>query len=162
MKVTRGVFWGSVMLAVGLPTVGAFLQGMWPAAVVLLVIGILWLSATRLQWAGNLVFALAVGGLAFSAWVGVNMGWLLPGMVAAIAAWDLAAFVARLASVARIENERELVRDHLQRLGIVSIVGLALAAAASLIRVHLSFGIALLLALFVVLGLGYVLRGISE
>lgn len=162
MRLTRRVFWGAVALAVGAPTVGALLRGVTTLPLGALVLGALWIVlAERTRLAGA-VFALCVGGIALGIWLEVGIGWLLVGMTAALAAWDLEAFNARLASIARVENERELAREHLRQLGLVCGIGLSMALAASRLRVQLSFGAALFLALTAVLGLGYVLRSLGE
>lgn len=162
MTVVQRTFWGAVIVAVGLPAIGALVQGLWSLVVGFMAIGLLWLVIPRRRWTGDGFFVLCVAGIALAVWIGVAMGWLIGGMVAALAAWDLDAFGARLASVRRVENESALVDEHLRRLAVVSAVGFLLAAAALFVRVRLSFGVALLLALVAVLGLGHVLRGIGE
>jgi len=162
MRLTRRIFWGAVALAVGAPAVGALLRGVTALPLGLLALGALWsVVAERTRLAGA-AFALCVGGIALGIWLGVGIGWLLVGMTAALAAWDLEAFNAWLVSIARVENERELVREHLRQLALVCGIGLSVALAASRLRVQLSFGVALFLALTAVLGLGYVLRGLGE
>ena len=52
------------------------------------------------------------------------------------------------------DKARELETRHLQRLSIVSGLGLLLAAAPLLVTVRLGFGVALLLGALAVLGLG--------
>jgi len=162
MRLTRRIFWGAVALAVGAPAVGALLRGVTALPLGLLAVGALWsVVAERTRLAGA-AFALCVGGIALGIWLEVGIGWLLVGMTAALAAWDLEAFNAWLVSIARVENERELVREHLRQLALVCGIGLSVALAASRLRVQLSFGVALFLALTAVLGLGYVLRGLGE
>ena len=112
MRLTRRIFWGAVALAVGAPAVGALLRGVTALPLGLLALGALWsVVAERTRLAGA-AFALCVGGIALGIWLGVGIGWLLVGMTAALAAWDLEAFNAWLVSIARVENERELVREH--------------------------------------------------
>ena len=162
MKLIQRLFLRTVALAMSAPAIGALLQGAWPAGLGLSAIAALWLNARRWRWLNGLSFALYIAGSAIMVGLGVGMGWLLVGVTAALAAWDLEAFGARLASVERVENEHALMRTHLQRLGLVCAGGLLLGAGASLIRLQLRFGGALLLALLAVLGLGYVLRSIGE
>ncbi|MDX9954496.1 MAG: hypothetical protein RBT75_10390 [Anaerolineae bacterium] len=162
MKIIRQIFWGMVVLAVGAPAIGASSQGAWVLALGFGVLGFFWVGFSQRHRFMGLIFALCIAGIAMAAGLDVGMGWLLVGITAALAAWDLEAFGARMAGVARIEHEHALVRDHLRRLGMVCSAGLLLATLASFVRIQLSFGVALVLASIAVLGLGYVLRGIGE
>ncbi|MBN1922221.1 MAG: hypothetical protein JW892_13320 [Anaerolineae bacterium] len=162
MKITRQIFGGAAVLAVGAPAIGAALQGVWILALGFGVLGLFWIGFSLRYRLMGLAFALCIAGIAFAAVLDVGIGWLLVGIMAALAAWDLEAFGARMAGVARIEHEHALVRDHLRQLGLVCGAGLLLATLASLVRIRLSFGVALVLASIAVLGLGYVLRGIGE
>jgi len=162
MKIIRQIFLGIVVLAVGAPALGVALRGVWMLTVAFGVLGFLWIGFSQRHRLMGLAFALCVAGIAMAAGLEVGIGWLLVGITAALAAWDLEAFSARMAGVARIENEPALVRDHLRHLGIVCAAGLFLATVASLVRIRLSFGVALVLSAIAVLGLGYVLRGIGE
>jgi hypothetical protein len=94
---------------------------------------------------------------------------MLSGVVAALAVWDLHDFLQRLRSVdwvdAQAERRRELEQSHLQRLLLVSSLGLFLTVIALGFRVRLGFGAALLLGLLTVVGLSRaitVLRSASD
>lgn len=162
MKELRRFFWVAVALATGGPGLGAALQGLWSITLVMLVAGALWLGARQRRWLAGWSSALCIAGLVVAAWLDVGMGWLLPGMVGALAAWDLDAFGSRLADRAHIGNERRLIGAHLRRLGAVSGIGLLLGAAALLIRVQLGFGLALILASLAVLGTALVLHQLGR
>lgn len=162
MKELRWFFLVAVALAAGVPGLGGALQGMWPVTLLLLVAGALWLGAQRRRSLAGWSWALCVAGLVIAAWLDVGMGWLLLGMVAALAAWDLDAFRGRMAGFSHIENERRLIRAHLRRLGAVSGIGLLLGAAALFMRVQLSFGLALIIAFLAVLGAAFVLHQLGR
>ena len=161
MRELRRFFWVAVALAAGGPGLGAAFQGLWPITLLVLVAGALWLGARRRRWLAGWSWALCMAGLVAATWLGVGMGWLLPGMVGALAAWDLDAFGSRLAQWAHIENERRLIHAHLRRLGAVSGIGLLLGAAL-FIRVQLSFGLALIIAFLAVLGAAFVLHQLGR
>lgn len=162
MKIIRHIFRGMVVLAVGAPAIGVSLQGVWMLVLGFGILGFFWIGFSQRYRFMGLAFALCIAGIAAAAGLDVGIGWLLVGITAALAAWDLEAFGARMAGVARIEHEHALVWDHLRRLAMVCGAGLLLATLASLVRIRLSFGVALVLASIAVLGLGYVLRGIGE
>jgi hypothetical protein len=118
-------------------------------------LGVLWLLGLwrRLVLAssiGLVLFAgLAVAGLLLE----VAAGWMLAGLVAALGAWDLDGFFARVERVAWVEGRRDLERRHLWRLLVVDVLGLLLAAVALGLKLEFGFGVAVLLGLLVILGL---------
>ena len=77
--------------------------------------------------------------------------------VAALAAWDLDQFAQRMRAAARVDDAPGQERRHIQRLSIVVGVGGLLGIAALGFQVRLSFGLALLLALLMMLCLGLVI-----
>jgi hypothetical protein len=66
-------------------------------------------------------------------------------ITAALLAWDLSYFIGRLEKARTPELARILEVNHLRRLLIITGVGLLLMGAAILLRIRLSFAIALLL-----------------
>jgi cytochrome bd-type quinol oxidase subunit 2 len=158
----RWSFLVAVALAAGVPGLGAALHGRWPVMLLFLAAGALWLGAHRRRWLAGWSWALSLGGLVVAIRLGVEMGWLLPGMAGALAAWDLDAFTARLASFSHIENEQRLVRAHLRRLGAVSGIGLLLGGVGLFIRMQLSFGLALIVASLAALGTAGVLHQLGR
>ena len=85
--------------------------------------------------------------------MGVGVGWMLVGVVAALSAWDLDHFVQRLNGVGRVTKVRDLEQRHLQRLLIVDVSGLMLSVVALGIKVEFGLVTAMLLGLLVILGL---------
>lgn len=149
------IFRISMIIAVGAPGVGALLCGQWLLAVLLCAAGALWL---RSRWG----LLLCLGGLLAAVWLEVGMGWLLVGMVAALAAWDVDAFHSQLTVAPRVKNETRLIEDHLRCLLWVSLAGLLMGGVGLFLRVSLSFILALSVALLAVFGLAVVVRHLSS
>ena len=139
---------------------GYALQALWPGAGLILLIGLLWLAGDRRGWdwvaepclAGWVLLA------AFGAWWGTISGWMLIGVVAALAAWDLRHFDMRLRAAGAIAPPDGLARAHLRRLALVAGAGLLFGAIALGIRFELTFGWALLVGALAIIGLSRLLR----
>jgi hypothetical protein len=155
MRLTRGLSFLSVVLGTAALALGYGLAGLWMWALPVVGLGVLWLLGLwrRLVLAssiGLVLFAgLAVAGLLLE----VAAGWMLAGLVAALGAWDLDGFFARVERVAWVEGRRDLERRHLWRLLVVDVLGLLLAAVALGLKLEFGFGVAVLLGLLVILGL---------
>lgn len=107
----------------------AFIASSWYMALMMLGIGLLWLSVLRhgnsqvADW-GLFTFCVAAiwAGLQGAAW-----GWPLTSAVAGLAGWDLTHYLAHLQAAPERQNEGELVRRHLLRLAGVAGGGWLLA-----------------------------------
>lgn len=150
----------SVGLATGALIFGYALLGLWVSAPFFLLLGGLWIIGWRRNWgvASVLLFCfLAAAGVGVL--MGVWPGWMLLGVTASLCAWDLEGFRKGIKGGWRAEAVPEMERRHLRRLGLVSGAGLLLAAAAMLVRVRFTFGLALLVALLAVWGITGIVRG---
>jgi hypothetical protein len=164
--------------------------GVWPLALAALIAGAFWAYAFRRHWEGAASLMLVVFVVIAAVDVNLSGGRLLApvAVVAALAAWDLHRFVARLrsgfdedaadeesaaedveiliettADDLLLEQERRaLERSHLRRLLVVSAVGLALAWLAEAARFRLALPIALALGLLAILGLSQVVRSLMR
>jgi hypothetical protein len=130
-------------------------QSLWAGVGIVVVIGLLWLAGDwrGWDWAAEPCLAGWVSMAAFGAWLGLTSGWMLLGVVAALAAWDLAHFTARLRGAGAITPPSELTRNHLRRLAVVAGAGLLLGGIALGVRVELTFGWAILAAALAIIGL---------
>ena len=152
------------LLCAGLATLtlalGSASQSFWAGVGAAGAIGLLWLAGDwrGWDWVAEPCLAGWVGLAAFGAWWGVISGWMLLGVVAALAAWDLSHFAARLRDAGALTPPAELTRAHLRRLAIVAGVGLLLGGIALGIRVELTFGWAILAAALAIIGLSRLLR----
>ena len=162
MTEVRRSFFAALALGIGAPGLGMIVQGQWLLLLPLLAGGALWFGARKRRELMGWGSALCIGSLGLAVWFNVGMGWLLVGMAALLAAWDLDVFGAQLATVSRIENERRLIHAHWRRLAWVSVAGLLLGAMGLSLRVSLTFGLILVTALLAVLGLAQVVHSISK
>jgi len=135
----------------------------WIGTLVVLAIGLLWLSVLRhsnprvADWGLFLLMAGAVwGGFEQVAW-----GWLLTGVAAALAAWDLTHYLDHLQAASERQAEDRLVRRHLLRLAGVTLGGWMLAALTLLVNIHFNYIGALVLAGAGVLALTRTLRTVQ-
>jgi hypothetical protein len=149
----------SITLATSAIAAGYALSGIWVG----LLLAILWL----LFWAISLVRQFSAGGagvgstalfgyviltihaVATSVWP----GWLILGLVAALAAWDIEFFIQRMRDVQDDRLVESMISQHVRRLAMTMVAGLSLAGATVFIHYNLTFGIALgigLLAVFAI------------
>jgi hypothetical protein len=152
------------LLCAGLATftlaLGYANQALWIGAGIDVAIGLLWLAGDwrGWDWVAGLCLAGWVGLAALGVWQGLPAGWMLIGVVAALAAWDLGHFAARLRTAGTITRPAELTRAHLRQLAIVVAAGLLLGGIALGIRVELTFGWAILTAALAIIGLSSLIR----
>jgi len=120
-----------------------------------LVIGLLWLLSQwrRLDWAASLGMLIFTGASALGVWVGLSPFLLAISFLGSLLAWDLADFSRRSRRAAPEDNLRLLEKQHLMRLAGVGGLSLALTLAALIVRLQISFGWLLLLAIVAILGL---------
>jgi hypothetical protein len=164
---------GTIVLAGLLPAVGAAVAGEWRLLVFYLLLTAVWLlllwgervekTAAYLpaDYANYLLVLIALL-LVNGAWLDVAAGWLLGGILFALAAWDLDAFYRRLGRASRIEQETQVVQNHLRRLLTALGLGLALSAAALLLQYELHFGWAILLVLLLMFAFGRVIATLRQ
>jgi hypothetical protein len=155
MSVTAKLVPVSIGLSVGAFALGCVLGGLWFAVLPVLVVGGTWMAGMGRGWSWISSLGLVFSAIAAAAGllVGLGAGWMLAGLVAALAAWDLHHFSHTLEEIPRVEGMRSLERRHLQRLLIAVGLGVLLTVAALEIDVTFSFGLVLLLGLVAILGL---------
>jgi hypothetical protein len=153
--------WTSKLLPLSIAlAVGALLAAYVPAGKIacilgLLVAGIAWLLAVYhgWRWLGSLCAFSLLGLLLLGGLFHLPPAWLLGGMLAVLAAWDLEHFRRRTLLAGRIESGKALELRHLGRLAIVLGIGGGLAGLSSVLRLRLHFAVALLLTLLVAVSL---------
>ena len=164
MKWVPRLLTAALLLAVAFPVAGSVWPGdNQPLALLFFVLALFWhWQQRRGANEGRLtaVFAGYVAALALAGYMGVAAFWLLPGMVAALVAWDVGLLARRLTAVSHITNEALLLQQHLRWLLRVVGLSLLLGGAALLFRISLSYGIAFALAMVVFFAVGRVLHGI--
>ncbi|GEM_PF-807867 len=191
--VTRIMTISTLVAAVAL-ALGYGLNQNFIAIPIFIALGLLWLVGQRYAVrasAGLGLLAFAVGAL-LGTLFGVQNGWLLVGITAALIAWDLHHFIqhmrlneqqtpdsersetntadteteveaVRLDTRARLEAEaRVLEREHLRRLAIVSGLGLLLGTLALTIRLTLSFGVIVVLGVIAIFALSRLIHYLRQ
>jgi hypothetical protein len=86
-------------------------------------------------------------------WAGVNYWLALAGMIFSLLAWDLIAFEARLEKISNREDAVQMEWAHFARLVLVIGLGVGGTFVAGIIKVNLTLGSALLLAIVGIWGI---------
>ena len=143
-----------VLVALSLAA-GYMLTGFWPVAIFIVAVGLLWLAALWRAWRPviGLSIIIFVGLAALGTWLGVSAGWLLFGIIATLAGWDLGDFAHRFGQTEHIQGYATLQRIHLQRLAIVAGLGLLLGGIALNFELKLNMWWAIFLGVLVIVGL---------
>ncbi|MEW5957729.1 MAG: hypothetical protein AB1801_08405 [Chloroflexota bacterium] len=157
-----------VSIWIGLATaslaLGYGLGSSWAGSGLIVAGGLLGLAGRRLNraWLPDLGLAAAVGVAAGGMWQDLPAGWMLAGVVAALAAWDLAHWERRRRWAAQVSNETGLQRRHLRQVAMVAGVGLLLGGAALSFELEFGLGWAMGLGLLLIFGLGQIVRAARE
>lgn len=149
-----------IVLAGLFPSLGLGFGGLWLLALVSIALGGLWLLSYHRSATEGATLMLV--GFVVLAGLGANLPggalWAPPAVVLALAAWDLDRFTRRMRSAAASDENHTLERHHLQRLSVVSGLGLVLAWAALGLRFKLDMAWVLALGLFAIVGLSLAVR----
>lgn len=134
---------------------GHALNALWSVAIMIIIVGLFWLIGQwrGLNWTASLGFALFVVAIVYGNLQGVSLLWLLPGILTALAAWDLSHFSQYLSSVEDVRKETNLRWHHFLRLGIIIGLGSFLGISALSFETELHFMWAILLGLLAIIGL---------
>lgn len=158
MKPIWTTFYLSLAAAVLLLAGGSWLAGFWQLSGLFGLIGVGWFMGKRRGMAaaaaGLLLFCL---GAVYGATVGVGVGWLLPGLMAALVAWDLDSVLQRWQFV-RQEDVPLFWQVHIRQLGRLLVLGFLLALLPLLLQLQLRFGLILGLALLAIIALSQLIR----
>ncbi len=163
MNWAEGSFYVGLAGAAGLLALPAAAKGQWDLALVVLAVGAGWGGAHWLawRWLSPLAFVILIGCAAAGLWRDVPAAWLVAGVGAALAAWDLDGLASGLARYEPRPDQTQLVKNHLGRLLGVMGPGVILGEAALMLRLTLGLGLVALVGLmaFVILLLGMRLLG---
>ena len=151
---------GMVGVAAASLAVGLGLDQFWNAAGIVLMMGALWgVGVWRgIGWPANLGLFFFASVAAYGALKRIPMLWLLPGITAALLAWDLGHFRQYLNHAREIRHESALKRGHYLRLGLSIGLGLALSRLALRVETALTPFWAILLGLLGIFSLSRVIR----
>ena len=160
MTDTQLVYAGISLAALAL-LAGFGLAGLWWGAAAAVVVAVLWATAhaRKQRWAAPIgLFALilvtAVGLI-----VGLDPGWGIIALVAALAAWEFDFFWRVVEETdgaehsVRVDRRDLLIRRHRRRVLITVLAGALLAGAATIVQIQFGFGLALLLGVISLAGI---------
>lgn len=142
---------GTVSLAYGYWLAGFVAPERW-----FIGLGIIWLLAhwRKLYWVSTIAFFFTLIGAGYGVWSRYTTIWMLLGALGGLLGWDLSDFARRLSYAVPTDDKRGMERRHLERAGIVALLGSGIALASLYIHIErLPFEIAVALVLLAALGL---------
>src|SRR5215211_7454282 len=149
---------GVASLAIGYAQGGNSRYSLW-----FLLLGALWL-VTHLRkwyWFSSIALLVMVFAAAYGVWREFPTVWMLLGALGGLLGWDLSDFARRLSYAAPMDDTRGMERRHLERVGIVAVLGVGLALLSLYVRIHrLAFEVAVVLVLLAALGLTRLVIGL--
>lgn len=145
----------SIAAAAGLLTFGLAMHGFINQGIIVALLGVAWLVLhlrrnTRYTDAAFILFGLISVGVI---WAGVTHWLALAGMVFSLLAWDLTAFEARIDRTSNREDATRMEMAHFARMGLVIGLGMGGVVVAGVIKVNLTLGSALVLAIVGIWGI---------
>jgi hypothetical protein len=152
---TRYAILLSIVAGAGVLTYGLAIQGFINEGIIVALLGVAWLVLhlrrnTRFIDAAFILFGLISTGVI---WAGVPHLLALAGMVFSLLAWDLTAFESRLERTSNREDAARMEWAHFARLVLVIGLGVGGVIIAGVIKVNLTLGSALLLAIVGIWGI---------
>jgi len=155
MRRVKGICWTCFFLAIMLSAYIYSFGGYWIPSIACYLLILLWGIGVHLEKPTLISVTIIVHSLllAIGTFLEIWVGWLVLSMSFMIAAWDLYWFDRRLSSVGEIRGANIMYRLHIVRLISALMVGLLLSMTTLKIRIELSFGLALVLSLVIILGL---------
>src|SRR5512133_4109788 len=123
---------GTASLATGYSQAGATEYPRW-----FLLLAVLWLIAhfRKWYWFSSVALLVTIVAAAYGVWNGFPSIWMLFGAVGGLLGWDLSDFARRLSYAAPMDDTRGMERRHLERVGIVTALGLGLALLSIFVHV---------------------------
>lgn len=140
----------SILFGIGSLAFSYHLAGFTPFVRWIVFFGALWLIAIWQRWRWfayiGIVFNMLIAALGL--WLfNFPPGWMFAGAIGGLLAFDLTYFWDQIRFVNSDEERRGLERGHLLRITCLTILGMALASLAMLVKLQFTFDWALLLAI---------------
>lgn len=130
-----------------------------------ILLGILWLAAywQRWNWISPLAMLVTVAAAAYGVWKEFPMVWMVLAALGGLLGWDLSDFARRLSYAARTDDIQGTERRHLERVGIVALLGVGLALLSIYVHINrLAFEVAVGLIILAALGLTRLVIGLRR
>jgi hypothetical protein len=154
------VLLAAVSLAIGYVQAGAAGYLLW-----FLLLAVIWLVThfRKWYWFSSLALLITVVAAGYGVWRGFPIVWMLLGALGGLLGWDLSDFARRLSYASPMDDIQGMERLHLQRVGIVAVLGFGLAILSVVIRIQrLAFEVAVGLVLLAALGLTRLVIGLRK
>ena len=160
MKIMDRYIWIGQIGGVIFFILGFALVGKWLIFPVILALFTLFISSWIFNWKWVSPLSLGCSCIlaGFGCYKGVHPIWMLAGLSAILAAWDLQHFTWEMMDFSRVENRASLEQVHLNRLGICLGLGGVLSVVSLQFQFHLTFGITILLGFVAIFGLSRVIH----
>jgi hypothetical protein len=155
----------SVILGTGALSIAFYQAGFTDPARWFIWLGFVWILThwRKIYWASSVAFLLTLIGSGYGVWHSLTTMWMLLGALGGLLAWDLSDFARRLSLASPKDDIHGMERRHLERAGIVALLGFGLAWLSLVIRVErLAFEVAVGLVLLAALGLTRLVIGLRR
>jgi len=129
------------------------------------LMGIVWILAhwRKYYWVSSVAFFITLFGAAYGVWNQFTIFWMLLGALGGLLGWDLSDFAMRLSYAASTDDVQGMERRHLERAGIVAVLGFGIALLSVYIHIQrLAFEVAVGLVLLAALGLTRLVIGLRK
>ena len=130
-----------------------------------IVLGLGWLVAEwrRWNWFAPVALLVLVGAAAYGVWQEFPTAWMILAALGGLLGWDLSDFSRRLRYAAPTDDVRVMERRHLERVGIVTLLGVGLAFLSVYVKVQrLAFEVVVGLIILAALGLTRLVMGLRR
>ena len=165
LNLTIVAFVLSVILGTGSLAYGYSQAGFRNPALWCVLFGIVWILAhgRKLYWFSALGLLLTLVVAAYGVWNSFATVWMLLGALGGLLGWDLSDFAMRLSYAAGTDDIQGMERRHLERAGIVTMLGFGIALLSVYIHIQrLAFEVAVGLVLLAALGLTRLVIGLRK
>ena len=155
----------SIILGTGSLAYGYSQAGMPDPARWCVLLGIVWILAhwRKIYWFSTFGLFLTIIAAAYGVWNSFTTIWMLLGALGGLLSWDLSDFAMRLSYAAPTDDIQGMERRHLERAGIVALLGFGLALLSLVIHINrLAFEVAVGLILLAAVGLTRLVIGLRK
>jgi hypothetical protein len=131
----------------------------------LIALGLFWLVAQwqRWHWVAPVALLVTVVAAAYGIWKEFPAVWMILGALGGLLGWDLSDFWRRLSYASPTDDILGMERRHLERVGIVAVLGAGLALLRVYIHIQrLAFEVAVGLIILAALGLTRLVIGLRR
>ena len=155
----------SIVVGTGSLAYGYSHAGLRDPALWCVLMGVVWILAhwRKYYWASSVAFFITLIAAAYGIWNQFTIFWMLLGALGGLLGWDLSDFAMRLSYAAPTDDIQGMERRHLERAGVVAVLGFGIALLSVYIHIQrLAFEVAVGLVLLAALGLTRLVIGLRK